>query len=207
MKKTIKIIDFFERELYKYTCNNNNIKKTIENAVKNNISLCRAELSHIDLSYTNLSDANLSGANLSFTNLKGANLKGANLQMANLEGADITNVKTDFTTSMFLPQCPDGEFIGYKKARNKIVKLLILADAKRSSATTLKCRCSKAKVLEIQNQNGSLSKFKSVRSNYDRSFIYRVGEIVSVDNFDEDRWNECSSGIHFFISREAAVNY
>ena len=44
-------------------------------------------------------------------------------------------------------------------------------------------------------------------SQHDRDFIYRVGEFVEVDNFDEDRWNECSTGIHFFITRQEAVEY
>ena len=39
------------------------------------------------------------------------------------------------------------------------------------------------------------------------AYNYRVGEIVEVDNFDEDRFNECSTGIHFFIARESAVAY
>lgn len=252
MKKTIEIKSKFGALLYEYTCENNTVKKTVEEAIKNNISLenvylpntylMHANLRGADLSGADLSEANLSGADLSYADLSGTNLYGINLREAilsnvNLHGADlrhanmrstyicctdlrdadfhnanlcdsnIFNIKMNLATTTFFSQCPDGEFIGYKKAGGKIVKLLILADAKRSSATTLECRCSKAKVLEIQNQNGSLSKVKSVRSNYNKSFIYRVGEIVSVNNFDEDRWNECSTGIHFFISREAAVNY
>ena len=42
---------------------------------------------------------------------------------------------------------------------------------------------------------------------YDYNFIYKVGEIVEVDNFDKDRWNECSPGIHFFMTRDEAVRY
>ena len=38
-------------------------------------------------------------------------------------------------------------------------------------------------------------------------FIYKVGEVVYVDNFDNDRWNECSNGIHFFLNKENAINY
>lgn len=88
-----------------------------------------------------------------------------------------------------------------------IVKLEICKDAKRSSATTLKCRCSAAKVLEIQNIDGSKSKLTEIASVYNSDFIYKVGEIASVDDFDENRFNECSTGIHFFISREMAVKY
>jgi hypothetical protein len=83
---------------------------------------------------------------------------------------------------------------------------LILEDSKRSSATTAKCRCDKAKVLDIENiETGD--KVKEIRSSYDSNFIYKVGEIVSVDNFDNNRWNECSTGIHFFVNKENAINY
>ena len=36
---------------------------------------------------------------------------------------------------------------------------------------------------------------------------YRKGEIVYADEFDSNRWNECSHGIHFFVDRKRAVNY
>lgn len=42
---------------------------------------------------------------------------------------------------------------------------------------------------------------------YDVEFVYRVGEIVKVQDFCEDRFAECAQGIHFFIDREEAVNY
>ena len=108
---------------------------------------------------------------------------------------------------MFLPQCPDGAFIGWKKAQDKIIKLQICEDSMRSSATSLKCRCSKAKVLEIQELDGTKSTVNKVASDYDKNFIYKIGEVVEEADFDENRWEECSSGIHFFISREMAVKY
>ena len=85
--------------------------------------------------------------------------------------------------------------------------LEIPEDAKRLSATGRKCRCNKAKVLEIQNLDGTKADINEVRSDYTAAFIYRVGETVSVDDFCEDRWDECSAGIHFFINRQEAVNY
>lgn len=36
---------------------------------------------------------------------------------------------------------------------------------------------------------------------------YRVGEMVYPDAFDENRWNECSNGIHFFTNKQYAINY
>ena len=217
METTIQIKTTSGDVLYEHTCEENSVKKSVEEAVKNKVSLRGADLSGANLFGADLSGANLFGADLSVANLFGADLSGANLSDANLRSADLSganlsdanlsNVKTNSTTAMFLPQCPDGAFIGYKKAGGKIVKLLIPADVKRSSATTLKCRCSKAKVLEIQEIDGSPAGAKEVRSNYDKDFVYRVGETVCVEDFDDNRWNECSTGIHFFISRDAAVSY
>jgi hypothetical protein len=37
---------------------------------------------------------------------------------------------------------------------------------------------------------------------------YHKGEIVIPENgFDEDRWNVCSAGIHFFLTRTEAEAY
>ena len=153
--------------------------------------------------------ANLSGADLSGANLSNADLYRANLLNADLSGAVLSNIRTNSYTSGFYPQCPEeGSFIGYKKARlEKIVVLKISEDAKRSSATTFKCRCDKAEVLRIENLDGSISDLKSINSLNDENFYYRVGETVFADSFDENRWNECSHGIHFFISRELARIY
>ena len=166
-----------------------------------------ADLRRADLRGADLRDADLSDANLSDADLSGADLRMANLRGADLRGANLSDASANENTAMYFPQCPDGAFVGWKKAAKMIVKLLIPESAKRSSATSLKCRCSEAKVLEIQNLDGSDSKLKSVPSDKDSSFIYTIGEIVKVDDFDENRWTECSTGIHFFISREAAVLY
>ena len=150
----------------------------------------------------NLSNADLRYANLSSANLSGANLSDADLRYACLSGADLSEVKINEATLGIVSNCPEeGSFIAYKKCEGKIVKLLITEDSKRSSATTYKCRASKAKVLEIE---GGLDE---IRSGYDSNFIYKVGEIVEVHDFDENRWNECSSGIHFFMSKEMAKQY
>ena len=169
--------------------------------------LCEADLRGADLCEANLRGANLRGADLRGANLRGANLRGADLCEADLCEADLRGANHNEGTAFLLSQCPDGAFIGYKKASSHIVKLLVPEDAKRSSATTLKCRCSKAKVLEIQNLDGSKSDLKAVPSDRDENFIYVVGKEKEVEGFDEDRWNECSTGIHFFISREMAVKY
>ena len=162
-----------------------------------------------DLSGANLSGANLRGANLSGADLSGANLSDANLIGADLRGADLSGANLRSAKNIpFIPMaCPDtGAFIGYKKASGYILKIEILQDARRSSSNSRKCRCDKAKVLEIQNLYGDIANVKEVKSDYDKNFIYRLGEIVEEPNFCEDRW-ECAEGIHFFINRQEAVEY
>ena len=82
----------------------------------------------------------------------------------------------------------------------------IPADAKRLSATGRKCRASKAVVISITTLEGDPAR-NEVRSDHDKNFVYRVGETVEVNNFDEDRWNECAPGIHHYITREEAVRH
>ena len=177
--------------------------------------LYEANLSWADLRGANLRGANLYGAdlrgadlreaNLRGADLRGADLRGANLYEANLRGANLRGAKN----LNFPIACPEkGSFIGFKKCRNgMIVKLEITEDALRCSATGRKCRCSKAKVLSITNLDGTDPDIEFVSSKLDPFFIYKVGEIVEVKDFDTNRWNECSTGIHFFITRQEAVDY
>ena len=173
-------------------------------------NLFRADLSRANLFGANLSGADLSGANLSRADLSGADLFGANLSRADLSRADYI----EKAKNLFYPiACPEiGAFVGWKKARVKtsghecIVKLEITEDAVRSSGTGRKCRCSKATVLEIQDLEGNVLDQAAV-SDRDENFHYIPGTVVSVPDFDENRWNECSTGIHFYITREEAVRH
>jgi len=179
----------------------------LNSADLNSADLRCANLRGVDLSGANLNSASLSGASLYNANLSGASLYNANLYSSNLNNANLNNVKTNMYTIGYNLACPEeGSFIGYKKVGKYIVKLLIMEDSKRNSATTLKCRCDKAKVLDIEKIDTG-EKIESTPSDYDINFIYKVGEIVKVDNFDENRWNECSTGIHFFMNKQNAIKY
>ena len=150
--------------------------------------------------------ANLYGADLSGADLSGADLSGANLREANLYG--VQHIESVQNLYLFYPlTCPEkGGYTAFKKADGKIVELVIPADAKRSSATGRKCRASKAVVVSITELDGTPAG-NEVRSDYDSSFVYCVGETVEVQNFDENRWNECAPGIHHYITREEAVRH
>src|SRR5574344_2053269 len=159
----------------------------------------------------NFHDADFIGADFIGADFRDADFHDANFHDANFHGANNINEvisSANIANTALCMQCPEeGSFIGFKKAAGCIVKLRVTESAKRSSATTHKCRCSEAEVMEIQNMYGTRSERTSVCSEYDRNFIYSVGEIVSVPDFDDDRWNECARGIHFFMSRQEAVNY
>lgn len=124
--------------------------------------------------------------------------------------------------------CPEeGEFIGYKIASseqipdmyslimphrnmgsaNVLVTLKIPADARRSSSGGRKCRCDKAKVIGLEFFGKGFEDANVAYSKYDARFEYRVGDEISVPFFDENRWHECASGIHFFINRNEALQH
>ena len=199
-------------------------------------NLRSADISYADLSYADLSSANLHSANLrsadlrsadlryadlgftdlNFADLNSADLRSVNLRYADLHYANLNYAKNTETsilnenTSFFALQCPEeGEFTAWKKCiNNTIVKLLITKDAKRSSATTRKCRASKAKVIAIYTQGKELKETVSTYSTYDKDFIYTIGEIVEPKNwYEDDRWTECGGWIHFFITRKEAEQY
>ena len=166
--------------LFQYEKENNTIKDTVIVAVKQ-------------------------GADLRGADLRGADLRGAYLGGADLRGADLRGAKE----VPYIPlACPsEGAFVGWKKVRGKLVKLQIPEDAKRSSATSQKCRCDKALVLAITDLDGTHSIREIENADFSPYITYKVGEIVIPDSFDENRWNECSHGIHFFINKQDAINY
>jgi hypothetical protein len=155
-------------------------------------NLFGANLSGANLSGADLFGANLSGADLSGANLFGANLSGADLFGANLSGADLSKLLSQRTI------LPEGDLVGWKQlSGGTISKLQIPAAAKRVGGLIgRKCRAEYAVVLEGEGH-----------SQHDYSFMYAVGQIVRPDTFDPDPMIECSSGIHFFITREEAEAY
>ena len=41
----------------------------------------------------------------------------------------------------------------------------------------------------------------------DEIFVYRKGEWVVVNDFNEDRWMDSTTGIHFWMNRNEALGY
>jgi hypothetical protein len=165
--------------------------------------LAHAYLARAYLAGANLERANLAGANLERANLTDANLTDANLAGANLTGATYNN-KTIWPTFQICPE--SGSFIGYKKLQQKrIAKLQIPAKAKRvSTPIGRKCRAEFVKVLEIIDLDGN--KWTAGRSLHNGA-LYNVGQIFKPDSFDPNFLEECTNGVHFFITRKEAEQY
>ena len=211
---------YFGSVLFEYEKENNTIKETLIEAVKKGADLSGAYLSGADLSGADLSGAYLRGAYLSGAYLRGADLsgaylrgaylRGAYLRGAYLRGADLSGAYLSGAKEIpYVPfACPsDGAFIGWKKVKDNLIKLEIPEDARRCSATSQKCRCDKAKVLSMWNLKLKEEVSAVINHAYNQNTLYKVGEMVYPDSFDEDRWNECSHGIHFFINKQDAINY
>ncbi|OBG32377.1 pentapeptide repeat-containing protein [Mycolicibacter heraklionensis] len=163
-----------------------------------------AYLGGADLRGAYLGGAYLRGADLGGADLRGADLRGADLGGADLGGAYLRGADLRGANAARLRILPDeGDVIGWKKCRgNVIVKLRIPGDARRSNATGRKCRADRAEVLEIVGCDGKTVEVAA--SQHDEEFTYRAGGTVTVDDFDENRWNECAPGIHFYITRAEA---
>ena len=183
MKKTkIQIKSIWGSLLFEYESENNTIKKTLSEA--------------------NLSEANLSGANLSGANLSEAYLRGAYLSEANLSEAYLKKIQSYF---QIIPE--EGSFIGWKTCANKcLVKLEIPARAKRhNSLGGRKCRASYIKTIGIWDRNGN--PIQECTGRHDSEIIYKVGRLTKPDKYDPDPLTECSNGIHFFITKQEALDW
>ena len=215
-------------------CDYNTIAITVQEAVKQKISLRYADLRYADLSYADLRSAVLSSADLRYADLSSADLRYAvlsyadlryavlsyaDLHYADLRSADLSSAVLSsavlssavLSSAENIPHihmaCPtDGSFIGWKKVKGYLIKLEIPSDAKRSSATSNKCRCDKAMVLSITNIENGESINKIDNDDYAHT-EYVVGQMVFPDSWDENRFKECSHGIHFFIDKQDAIYY
>ena len=166
-----------------------------------------------NLSGSDLRGSNLHGSNLHGSNLSGSNLSGSNLSGSNLSGSDLSGLKdetnTIWPTFWSIPEV--GTFQAFKAVRingkNGIAQIEIPAEAQRTSSLIgRKCRAEFAKVISITDS--SWNPVDEARSIYAHdSFVYRVGEIVRPDKYDPDFHVECSHGIHFYITRQEALDH
>ena len=167
--------------------------------------LVGADLRGADLRGADLSRANLSRAYLVGANLSRANLSGAYLSCANLSGANFTDAENIPCVAIV----PDtGSFIAWKKLHGGIIaKLRIPKAAGRANSTGRKCRAEYAVVLSLWKLGKRLSKDIMEVDTHTRMLQYRAGETIRPDKYNPDWLEECTNGIHFFITRKEAEEY
>jgi Family of unknown function (DUF5758)/Pentapeptide repeats (8 copies) len=159
-------------------------------------ALVAAVRQRADLQGAYLRDAYLRGADL-----RGADLQGAYLQGAYLQGADLQGAKNADYAIASTRILPEGDLIVWKKCRdNVLVKLAVPEKAKRSHAFGRKCRAEFVKVLEVIGAKVGIS-------NYDRRTEYAKGQTIKCDKWNDDYTVECGGGIHFFITKEEALQF
>ena len=158
-----------------------------------------ADLRSADLRSADLRSADLRSADLYGADLRSANLRSADLYGADLSGADLTDIK-NMATFQIVPEI--GPFYAFKKLQNGVIATLYVPrSAKRVNSTGRKCRVEKVKVIELTN--GVTEAFDK----HSGKLLYKVGSWVKPDSFDNDIRNECTNGIHCFITKKEAEDY
>jgi hypothetical protein len=167
-----------------------------------------ADLRGADLQGADLRGADLRGAYLQGADLQDAYLQDAYLQDAYLQGAYLRGAYLQGADLLYKIIPEIGQFTAWKRAKNKIIKIQIPSKAKRTSCLiNRKCRAEFVKVLRIENVDGTKSEEKKVTGDHDDKTIYEVGKITKADSFDPDIRIDCTHGIHFFLTRQEAVNW
>ncbi len=129
----------------------------------------------------------------------------ADLSGVNLSGADLSMEEWEKLKPFFQIVTEDTKYV-YKKLQNNIIAYLMIPEkAKRSNAFSRKCRAEYVKVLNLVDENGK--EVNEGYSQYSGGFKYQKGKIVRPDSFDENWWNECGNGIHFFLTIEEAKQF
>jgi len=94
--------------------------------------------------------------------------------------------------------------IVFKKLQDNLIAELVLSKGQIfQSENHGKCRTDRAEVLSITDVDGK--KYLEGHSTHDHTFVYTVGAVVSAPYDKEVK--ECSTGIHFFLTREEAERY
>ena len=185
------------------------VHTNLSHASLTNANLNWANLSSASLDRANLENASLLHANLCNANLLGANLVGATLlNDTNLEYANLSRTTLDKKERIRRGLLLSEDLIGFKCcAGDRIVELRIPKGSIVFSINNYKCRTNRASVISITDIIDSETNYSMAASIRDENFIYEVGKTLEIDDFDLQYNIECSTGIHFFRTREEAVNY
>lgn len=100
--------------------------------------------------------------------------------------------------------------IVYKSAGAYIITLELLQDSKTNlNRSNIKFfnyasfRTDKAKVISICHKLTN-NAIQEINSDNDPLFIYKINKIIHAKDYDENILNTCTTGIHFYVVKEAA---
>lgn len=152
------------------------------------ISFREVEIWNMDLTGTDLSNMEFELSSFQNTVLDHVNLENSSVENAlfdgcSLHGANFTNA--NLKTASFR----------YCDLRESNIE-----------GANPSCRCNKAKVLTIKSFDFK-ENYEEAWSLVDENFVYRRGQWVKVKDFNEDRWQDSTTGIHFWMTRQEAENY
>lgn len=205
---------FNKHHLYNCNVNSTSINRYINNSnfsrlIFRSLNLKILSFYNCNFSYATFYNCDFSDCRFDDCNLMNAKFYNCYWKDAYLEEAKNIPVSLKSTLNI----TPEGDLIVYKKidvtkdCHEAIAKLLIPKEAKRGNATGRKCRAEYAKVLSIKSINNKVN-YKKGTSQHDTDFVYRVGTFVEpTEPFDENNFDECSTGIHFYLTRYEAEQH
>jgi hypothetical protein len=172
------------------------------------VNLQYADLEGADLRRTNLFEADLRGANLEKVNLKETNLYRADLQKANLQNAKLPKFQIPQRKSLIVYKkllCDAIATIRIPSRAARTASLVGSSPQMRAEGKFGKCRAERAFVVAVEWAGKSI---KAGYSIHNPNFLYEVGkEVKPEENYDPDIRVECTSGIHFFMTKEEAKKF
>ena len=184
-----------------------------------NVNFEGASMDSCDVSRCFFVDCNMRGVRLTNSNamdasfreldLSGSDFSGTNFYYAALEFSTLDGVITDEKTKWFGDAVPkEGAFICWKVgANNRVIQLLVPAEARRVCATSEAGRAEYAKVLSVTSPDRSID-YTWDTAMVDHDFVYEVGKMVYPDNgFSDYGWMDDSPGLHFFMDRDMAIAF
>lgn len=182
--------------------------------------------SYKDLIGANFCNTNLSGRDLYCSNLARADLRGASLQYTTFAGTNLFDTFLDKDQLYRKGEKLKQDIVGYKKCSSiscgemdrsglrywalttddypLIAELIIPRGAIVFGINGSKFRTDKAIVKDIYDLNGGHHKRAY---SYYKYFSYYVGDEIEVFDFNTEYNVECGEGIHFFKTKEEAINW
>ena len=180
----------------------------------NNSNFDKAVASESDFYGASLRMSSFFRTKLDKTNFAWADLSNADLLEAYFHKSILCGAAFGQTRNMpYIPMwLPVESFIGWVKVigetESYIVKIKILNDSERFRGVGDICRCNKALVLEIQDLEGHKLDIEEIEYiDKTSTLVFKVWEVTECEDWYPGRWNDCKSGITFFVDRQSAVLY